>query len=121
MLFVCFDILVQQSLQLVAAVSGVVSGGTPVPDNFVIHITFCPTSESHCGTMASHLMPEPQWLSSRSSINVASEDGTEIIEDGQNTSQHKLFACPYLKRDPFDYAERVSCSSSGWKTVHGVR
>jgi hypothetical protein len=66
--------------------------------------------------------PEHPWLSARSSIHTTPEDGTESVEHIEETSYSvKLFACPYLKRDPSDYAERQSCSKSGWTTIHGLR
>lgn len=72
--------------------------------------------------MALHLLPENRWLSSRSTIGIVSEDGTESTEDrGEKRSRDKLFACPYFKRDPYEYAERQSCSKSGWTSIHGLR
>jgi hypothetical protein len=62
------------------------------------------------------------WLSSRSSMRILSEDGIELTEDeSEQRSCLKLFACPYLKHDPLEYAETQSCSKSGWKTIHGLR
>ena len=72
--------------------------------------------------MALHLLPERHWLSSRSTIRIIPEDGTESTEVGDEKKSHdKLFACPYLKHDPHEYAETQSCSKSGWKTIDGLR
>ncbi|OAL55923.1 hypothetical protein IQ07DRAFT_627940 [Pyrenochaeta sp. DS3sAY3a] len=72
--------------------------------------------------MALNLISERLGLSSRSTIQIVPEDGTEVTSDvGENRSLDKLFACPYLKRDPSEYAERQSCSKSGWRTIHGLR
>jgi hypothetical protein len=71
--------------------------------------------------MALHLLPENHWLSSRSTIGIVSEDAIESTETGNEKVRDKLFACPYLKRDPCEYAGRQSCSKSGWTSIHGVR
>lgn len=61
-------------------------------------------------------------LSSRSTLQIVPEDGTESTsEAGEKRSPDRLFACPYLKRDPSEYEERRSCSRSGWRTIHGLR
>lgn len=72
------------------------------------------------------LGPEKRWLSSRSSrstLRTEPEHAPVNIDDvGSGLRPHdKLFACPYLKRDPEEYGERQSCSRSGWTTVHGLR
>lgn len=59
---------------------------------------------------------QQHWLSSRSTIQIVPDDGGE---DGRR-SRDTLFACPYLKRDPDEYAELQSCSE-GWTTVDRLR
>jgi hypothetical protein len=71
--------------------------------------------------MALHLPSENRWLSSRSTIGLPSEDGTTNTDGVEGISRDKLFACPYLKRDASEYAERQSCSKSGWTSIHGLR
>lgn len=66
--------------------------------------------------MALQLPLQHHWLSSRSTIQIVPEDGTE---EGRR-SRDKLFACPYLKHDPHEYAELQSCSD-GWATIDGLR
>ena len=47
---------------------------------------------------------------------------TESTEGGSvKESCDKLFACPYSKGTPWEYAERQSCSKSGWTTIHRLR
>ncbi|KAF2651812.1 glycosyltransferase family 2 protein [Lophiostoma macrostomum CBS 122681] len=77
--------------------------------------------------MTSYLSPENPVISSRPTTGIldrgVSVFGVERnIEDGsaEGTSE-KLFACPYLKRDLDEYAERQSCSKSGWTSIHGLR
>ncbi|KAH7414558.1 chitin synthase-domain-containing protein [Phaeosphaeria sp. MPI-PUGE-AT-0046c] len=76
--------------------------------------------------MASFLGAENRWLSARSSrstLRTEPEHAVEIATPGGTAlrTHDKLFACPYLKRDPDEYAERQSCSRSGWTTIHGLR
>ena len=70
------------------------------------------------------MIPEERGLPlpSHSSNHEVSEDGTESTEGGSvKESCDKLFACPYSKRTPWEYAERQSCSKSGWTTIHRLR
>ena len=61
-------------------------------------------------------------LPSHSANHEVSEDGTESAEDGgEKKSCRKLFACPYVKRTPWEYEERQSCSESGWSTILRLR
>lgn len=72
--------------------------------------------------MASHVQPHHHWLSSRSTIRISPEDGTERAgAESEIRPSGQLFACPYMKRDPHEYGETLSCSRSGWKTIHGLR
>jgi hypothetical protein len=71
-----------------------------------------------------HTIPEERGLPlpSHSSNHEVSEDGTESRKGGSvKESCDKLFACPHSKRTPWEYAERQSCSKSGWTTIHRLR
>ncbi|KAH7095387.1 chitin synthase-domain-containing protein [Paraphoma chrysanthemicola] len=71
--------------------------------------------------MALHLLPGHPGLSSRSTLHVDSDDGTESSYGVENRFRDKLFACPYVKHDPLEYSEVPSCYKSGWKSISGVR
>lgn len=64
--------------------------------------------------MALHMLPKHHWLSSRSTIRIAPEDGIESTDNASDEGlRNRLFACPYLKHDPREYAESQPCSKSG--------